>query len=223
MDHVSPDLVEQTQAEMKRERRRDRFRWFLIVSLGLHAGISLLTFVPSERPRVQVTKSESVTKFYPAEFFLRGGVRAPDTHKPIGRRKHAAAPKKTTADLAQAATPAPPAGAPVATHHDPVPGTGADAQNAQPAFPVFSPRPAVSDRALLPTSDQQIIVDVKVSALGEVLDASLVKGLGNRLDSIVLETVKTWKFHPATVDGTPVATESELIFPFNQSYPTNPA
>ena len=44
-----------------------------------------------------------------------------------------------------------------------------------------------------------------------------------RLDSIVLETVKTWKFHPATVDGTPVATESELIFPFNQSYPTNPA
>jgi outer membrane biosynthesis protein TonB len=46
-----------------------------------------------------------------------------------------------------------------------------------------------------------------------------VKGLGNALDALVLETVKTWRFHPATVNGTPVATEAELIFPFNRSYP----
>lgn len=203
MNHVSPEVLDRTEAEFKRDRRRDRFRWFLIVSLGLHAGISLLTFVPSVQPRVQAPRPENLTKFYPAEFFLRGGVHAPDTRKPVGRKKHAIAPKKTAADLAQAAPPAPPAGAPVATNHDPVPGSGADARNAMPAFPVFSPRPAVSDRTLLPASDQQIIVDVKVNALGEVLDASLVKGLGNALDRIVLETVRTWKFHPATVDGTP--------------------
>ncbi len=66
-------------------------------------------------------------------------------------------------------------------------------------------------------------MDVKVSAVGEVLQATLVKGIGNALDNIVLETVKTWRFHPATIDGTPVATESELIFPFNSSYPTVPS
>jgi hypothetical protein len=31
--------------------------------------------------------------------------------------------------------------------------------------------------------------------------------------------VKTWRFQPATVDGKPVPTQAELIFPFNPSYP----
>jgi outer membrane biosynthesis protein TonB len=39
----------------------------------------------------------------------------------------------------------------------------------------------------------------------------------------VLDTVKSWRFHPATINGNPVATEAELIFPFNLSYPTTPA
>jgi protein TonB len=102
-------------------------------------------------------------------------------------------------------------------------GNGADAESANPAFPVFSPRPPVSDRSLLPASSQEVVVDVKVSANGDVLEATLVKGLGNGLDQIVLETVKTWRFHPATLNGNPVPTEAELIFPFNQGYPTTPS
>jgi protein TonB len=98
-------------------------------------------------------------------------------------------------------------------------GSGSDNQNATPAFPVFSPKPPVNDRALLPPSEQQIVVDVNVSAAGEVTAESLVKGVGTSLDQIVLDTVKTWKFHPATVNGNPVASEAELIFPFNQKYP----
>jgi outer membrane biosynthesis protein TonB len=52
-----------------------------------------------------------------------------------------------------------------------------------------------------------------------VLEATLVKGIGNPLDQIVLSTVKTWRFHPATINGNAVPTEDELIFPFDQSYP----
>jgi protein TonB len=52
-----------------------------------------------------------------------------------------------------------------------------------------------------------------------VTGETLVKGMGNALDQIVLDTVKTWRFHPATVNGNPVASEAELIFPFNLSYP----
>jgi TonB family protein len=88
---------------------------------------------------------------------------------------------------------------------------------------VFSPRPPVADRSLLPDSNREVVVDVKVSAAGDVLEATLVKGLGNNLDQIVLDTVKTWRFHPATVNGNAVATEAELIFPFNLSYPTSPS
>ena len=98
-------------------------------------------------------------------------------------------------------------------------GNGDSAEDARPAFLVFSPRPAVTDRALLPSSEQKIVVDVNVDALGQVVSEKLVRGMGNQLDQMVLEIVKTWRFHPATVDGRPVASEAEVIFPFNPSYP----
>jgi TonB family protein len=98
-------------------------------------------------------------------------------------------------------------------------GVGADAQDATPAFPVFSPKPPVNDRGLLPAAEQQIVVDVNVNAQGDVVSETLVKGMGTALDQIVLATVKSWRFQPATVNGTAVASESELIFPFNLKYP----
>jgi protein TonB len=98
-------------------------------------------------------------------------------------------------------------------------GNGSDAHDVRPAFPVFSPRPPVTDRSLLPSSEQKIVVDVNVDASGDVVSESLVKGLGNKLDQLVLDIVKTWRFQPATVDGKPVPTQAELIFPFNPSYP----
>jgi protein TonB len=98
-------------------------------------------------------------------------------------------------------------------------GNGEDAVDARPAFPVYSPRPAVTDRSLLPSSEQKIVVAVNVDALGQVVSEKLVRGLGNKLDEMALEIVKTWRFHPATVDGKPVASEAEVIFPFNPSYP----
>jgi TonB family protein len=102
-------------------------------------------------------------------------------------------------------------------------GNGSDAQDATPAFPVFSPKPPVRDRALLPGSERQIVIDVNVNETGDVVGESLVTGMGNALDQIVLDTVKTWHFHPATVNGNPVASEAELIFPFNPNYPVTPA
>ena len=85
--------------------------------------------------------------------------------------------------------------------------------------PGSTPEPGPADRSLLPASERKIVVDVNVDELGGVVSETLVKGLGNKLDQIVLETVKSWRFQPATVNGKPVSTEAELIFPFNPSYP----
>jgi TonB family protein len=98
-------------------------------------------------------------------------------------------------------------------------GNGSDAEDMRPAFPVFSPRPPVTDRSLLPSTEKKIVVDVNLDASGDVVSESLVKGIGNQLDQIVLDIVKTWRFQPATINGKPVATQAELIFPFNPSYP----
>ncbi len=102
-------------------------------------------------------------------------------------------------------------------------GNGSDPEDARPAFPVFSPHPPVTDRSLLPATEQKIVVDVKLDAFGQVVSETLVKGIGNKLDQIVLDIARTWRFQPATVNGKPVPSEAELIFPFNSSYPlSNP-
>ena len=98
-------------------------------------------------------------------------------------------------------------------------GNGSDAESANPAFPIFSPRPAVKDRSLMPAIETRVVVDVKVDAQGGVVSESLVKGLGNDLDQVVLDIVKTWRFQPATVNGKPVPTEAEVIVPFGPRYP----
>ncbi len=98
-------------------------------------------------------------------------------------------------------------------------GNGSDTHDAVPAFPVFSPRPPVTDRSLLPASERKIVVDVNVDAAGQVVKERLITGIGNKLDQIVLDIVKTWRFQPAMVDGKPVPTQAELIFPFDRNYP----
>ena len=196
---------------------------FLALSLAVHLLLTCIAFFSKTRPAVSVAQQpETAIKIYPAELFVPGGSRVEFTRQPVGRKRHVETPQKTS-DLAVNAPPAPPAGRPVSAQHDPVPGKGPDMQSADPAFPVFSPRPAVADRSLLPSSEQQVIVDVKVSATGDVLEATVVQGLGNALDQIVLDTVKTWRFHPATVNGNPVATEAELVFPFSPRYAAAPS
>jgi TonB family protein len=98
-------------------------------------------------------------------------------------------------------------------------GNGPDTIDMTPAFPVYSPHPPIRDRALLPQTAEKIVVDVNVDELGQVVKETLVKGLGNELDRMVLGIVKTWRFEPAKVNGKPVASEAEVIFPLDRNYP----
>jgi TonB family protein len=102
-----------------------------------------------------------------------------------------------------------------------VAGNGNDTQNTTPAFPIFYPNPAVHDRSLLPRSEQQVIVDVQLTDSGRVISDNLVKGIGNALDRMAIEIVKTWLFQPATVNGKAVPSEAEVIFSFGQRYPVS--
>jgi TonB family protein len=100
-------------------------------------------------------------------------------------------------------------------------GFGSGTEDAEPAFPTYFPHPSVTDRSLLPATEQKIIIHVTISSQGEVTDEKLVQGLGNNLDQLVLNTVKSWRFHPATLNGNAVASVEELVFPFNQDYPSD--
>ncbi len=204
-------------------RLRQRIVRFVALSAALHLTITTIVLMVEHRQKKALVVEQAPTKLYPAMLTIAGGAKTEWTPKPPGQKKHPQEVKQTTSDLAMNRNPAPAAGAPANAPQSTAAGNGADQQNTDPAFPVFSPRPPVADRSLLPSSNQEVVVDVKVSAAGDVLEATLVKGIGNALDQLVLDTVKTWRFHPATVNGNPVATEAELIFPFNLKYPTTPS
>jgi protein TonB len=202
----------------------------IVVSLAVHCAFFAFVFLFGTRLVVRVippVKTQSV-----AQLAFSGGSHAirielpidqfaAHTHEPV---PNAPAAKKTDIPMQVPALKKSGGGSTRAPHHGDgsstaMTGNGSDAQDIHPAFPIFSPHPPVTDRALLPSSEQKIVVDVSVDAFGQVVSENLVKGMGTVLDKIVLETVKTWRFQPATLNGKPVATEAELIFPFNQDYP----
>ncbi|MGA8110013.1 MAG: energy transducer TonB [Acidobacteriaceae bacterium] len=142
---------------------------------------------------------------------------AAQTKSPRPSHRHAV---KTTSNasplaLAKAAQSVPGV---VKPQQQPTPGTGAGDADAEPPFPIYYPRPAVTDRSLLPAVERKIIVNVSISAHGDVTDEKLMQGLGNPLDQIVLDTVKSWRFRPATLNGAAVASTEQLVFPFNREF-----
>lgn len=199
-------------------------------SLVLHGSFFVFVFLFGSNTTIRIV--EPVKTQVLAQVAISGGSHAIRITLPVSQfaaHTHDPAPntdaaKKTDIPMQVAALKKSGGGSTRAPHHGDgsstaLTGNGSDAQDIHPAFPIFAPHPPVSDRSLLPSSEQKIVVDVGVDALGQVVSENLVKGLGNRLDKIVLETVKTWRFQPATLNGKPVATEAELIFPFNLDYP----
>ncbi len=208
----------------------------VVLSLAAHLSLfALLLLVANARSKLLVIQPAAQGHYTGIE--IAGGSHSihlllPAAQTSVEARKPAKEPQpaKKLPDPTRPPNPVKPEGGTAAQTHqnsqgsgDAASGTGSDAENADPAFPVFSPKPPVTDRALLPTSQREIVVDVNLNAAGDVIGANLVKGMGNSLDQIVLDTVKSWRFHPATVNGNPVASQAELIFPFNPSYPITPS
>ena len=202
----------------------------LVISLGLHGVFFAAVFLFGDRATIRIVQtappqlvarisnsggSHAIRITLPASQFA-SHTRTPDAD--------AASSKKTTLPMDVPPVKKSGGGSPKDPHRGDGSskaafGNGSEAEDVYPAFPVFSPHPPVTDRSLLPNSPEKVVVDVQVDASGQVVSEKLVKGLGTRLDQIVLDTVRTWRFHPATVNGKAVPTEAELIFPFNQDYP----
>jgi TonB family protein len=201
------------------------------LSLALHgAGLALVLWMGVLTRATVVERADGVTVAgvevaggaHAVKIPLPARLTAADTNKPERYADAAVPPALTMRQLRpqnDAGGGAPPTPHTGEGRGNAANGNGSDNDDARPAFPVFAPKPAVTDGALLPAAEKKIVVDVKVDEEGAVVSETLVKGLGNRLDQIVLDTVKTWRFQPATVNGKPVETEAEIVFPFDLQYP----
>jgi TonB family protein len=198
----------------------------LLLSLGLHGALAvfLLLLMLSwgrVRPVYPVSRCCSTPLYWTGSQMGGSSHPHPATRRQRKRPAPAApaeAKANSAAPVAAAQTASTQAGI-AAPQQQGAFGTGDGSQDAEPAFPVYFPWPGVPDRSLLPPMEKKVIVEVTVSPLGDVTGEKLVQGMGNGLDQIVLNTVKGWRFHPATLNGTAVASVADLVFPFNREYP----
>lgn len=195
----------------------------MALSLVTHGALLLIGFIALHmhhaRPIFVESRCCSTTLYWSPN----AGVSRPTaTAKPHPKRRPPLPARKSQLILASVppATPesAPPTNGQTSPQQLASMGVGDSDQNAEPALPVFRPAPGVTDRSLLPDKEQNIVVEVEISALGDVTGEKLLHGLGNALDQIVLQTVKGWRFRPATLNGTAVASVEDLVFPFNHNY-----
>jgi TonB family protein len=228
--------LDSIMSDDKRMRRTPGLLYRVLASLSVHVVVILLVFVFMLRA-VRVYRVKPASRCcMTARYWTNGmGMRAQPNLKASAGTTHSveeavkmkallptpAPPVKASAAQSEGSTSASSLGSPAQTKQQSIVtnGSGSGSQNAEPAYPIYSPSPHVADRALLPVADQNVIVDVDVSETGLVTNEKLIRGLGNNIDQVVMDTVKAWRFHPAMVDGTAVPSVAELVFPLNQAYP----
>jgi protein TonB len=85
------------------------------------------------------------------------------------------------------------------------------------ALVLVHPYPSPNLSPLPSGTSGDVVVDVVIDKAGLVAKYSLVRGLGHGIDDTVIATIQTWTFKPATRNGTPVASEQELLFHYERS------
>ena len=211
------------------ERRSGALR-ALIVSIAVHAAFFACVALFGTQARVMFVKQ--VHPLHVAELMKSGGSHKIRLVLPTSDMSahtkdpdaYAESSKKTIIPVQTPAVKKSGGGSTKDPHHGDgsgkaLAGNGSDSLDMTPAFPVFSPHPPIRDRSLLPQTAEKIVIDVDVDELGLVVKETLVKGLNNQLDQMVLNIVKTWRFEPAKINGKPVASEAEVIFPLDRNYP----
>jgi len=77
--------------------------------------------------------------------------------------------------------------------------------NVSPPVPTYQPQPAYTPQARRDQIEGTVEVWITIDSQGSVVEAQeMSKPLGDGLDEKAIETVKTWKFKPATLEGVPV-------------------
>lgn len=74
-----------------------------------------------------------------------------------------------------------------------------------PPVIIAAPQPAYTEAARQGKVEGFVIVEMIIDAVGRVVEAKIRKGMPLGLSESAMETVKGWKFQPATRGGQPVA------------------
>jgi len=83
----------------------------------------------------------------------------------------------------------------------------------RPALPVATSDPVVYPWQL-PDSPGNEVIEITIDERGEIVRKTVLQSLGPEIDTKCLAALENWHFHPATRNGTPIASKQDAIFPF---------
>jgi TonB family protein len=87
--------------------------------------------------------------------------------------------------------------------------------NLSPPVATYQPAPPYTPQAQRDQVEGDVDLAIIIDAEGNVAEArEISKPLGDGLDEKAIETVKTWKFKPATRNGVPVPTRVTVMVSF---------
>lgn len=93
--------------------------------------------------------------------------------------------------------------------------TGSDSMgsgNISLALAVYFPTPH-PDLSTMPRGTKgDVILEIVIDEKGEIANVQLASGLNPSINNTIIETVRRWKYSPASRDGQPIASEQELHF-----------
>jgi len=83
----------------------------------------------------------------------------------------------------------------------------------RPALPIATSDPVVYPWQL-PTAPGNEVIEITIDERGEITKKTVLLSLGPDIDTKCLAALENWHFHPATRNGTPIASKQDAIFPF---------
>lgn len=83
----------------------------------------------------------------------------------------------------------------------------------RPALPITTSDPVVYPWQL-PTQPGNEVIEITIDERGEIVSKTVLQSLGPEIDSKCLAALENWHFHPATHNGSPIASKQDAIFPF---------
>jgi outer membrane biosynthesis protein TonB len=83
----------------------------------------------------------------------------------------------------------------------------------RPALPSATSDPVVYPWQL-PDSPGNEVIEITIDERGEIVHTAVLQSLGHDIDDKCLAALENWHFHPATRNGTPIASKQDAVFPF---------
>jgi len=83
----------------------------------------------------------------------------------------------------------------------------------RPALPTATSDP-VAYPWELPDSEGNVVVEIVIDTSGDIVAKKVLQSLGPKLDEKVLLALDNWHFHPATRNGSPIASKQDAVFHF---------